>query len=476
MTDRGLRTLQQLIFRTEPQDLAAELAAFRAEQKAIYNGATDEALKAEAVELIAENAVDLQSVLTEWHLKCAMRHGDRALCDGALAEEAEKSLALVVELGAQGVAEAARANIASIKKSQLARLTRLSLAGKTNTWWGNDYAAGLRETMRRGAAMVTTNPVLVNVARNEDPGYWTPVRDQIRAAHPTFDPVQLAYAMTIQVVLYNARLLRPIWELTDGKMGYVSLQLSPKASADAEVMIKEAHWVWEQLESGLDGTPNCVFKAPGTKAGIDLVCDAVSHAMGVNVTVNFALPQQIVFAGAIESNSTCKVSYRTQMDGRLDDPVGDELKDAGVSDWDEVKKWCTTAIRQREYRLLSLPPQEGGLGFTKSIPLPASGRGPWNIERSITDGPVPIFLTVFPNRQSEFDEEERILNPKGMWEELPAEYLDKLNKSKLFRQAYEPDGMTVDEFDGYKPVVDTLKQFNTSYDEFVAWVAGGCGA
>jgi transaldolase len=250
------------------------------------------------------------------------------------------------------------------------------------------------------------------------------------------------------------------------------LQLSPKAADNAEVMIREAHWVWEQLEKGLDGTPNCVFKAPGTKAGIDLVCDAVSHGMGVNVTVNFALPQQIAFAGAIERNSICKMSYRTQMDGRVDDPVGDELKDAGVSDWDEVKKWCTTAIRQREYRLLSLPPQQGGMGCTKSIPLPASGRGPWNIERSITDGPVPIFLTVFPNRQSEFDETERILNPKGMWEELPAGYLDKLYKSRLFRQAYEPDGMTVDEFDTYKPVVDTLTQFNKSYDEFVAWVAG----
>ena len=121
--------------------------------------------------------------------------------------------------------------------------------------------------------------------------------------------------------------------------------------------------------------------------------------------------------------------------------------------------------------MLCLPPEEGGLGFKKSIPLPASGRGPWNILRSIHNGPVPIFLTLFPTRIEEFDEEPRELDPNGMWAELPEGYLEKLYKSKLFRQGYEPDGMTVDEFDDYLPVVMTLTQFAESYDEFIAWVA-----
>jgi len=82
--------------------------------------------------------------------------------------------------------------------------------------------------------------------------------------------------------------------------------------------------------------------------------------MGVNITVNFSLPQQIAFAGAIESYSNAQVSYRTQMDGRVDDPIGEELKAAGVADWEEVKRWATTAIRQREYRMLCLPPTRAG--------------------------------------------------------------------------------------------------------------------
>jgi transaldolase len=471
MTDRGIRLLQRLAFYTDPCDLPGELTALRAEQDALYKSVTSDAAKREVLELLAESAVDLRSVLADWHLKDTRRHGDLALSDEQLAEEAEQNLALVGQLGGHDITAAAREKIASLEKSNLVRLTRMSMAGECNTWWGNDFASGLREAMRKGGAMCTTNPQLVNIAREEAPEYWTPIRDSLQHRYPDYDAVQLAYAMTIEVVLYNARLLRPIWELTGGAMGYVSLQLSPKMAFDAETMVREGTWVWEQLTCGLDGTPNCVFKLPGTKAGIEACQALTSGARGVNITVNFSLPQQIAFAGAIETYSTAPVSYRTQMDGRVDDPIGDELKEAGVSDWEEVKKWATTAIRQREYRLLCLPPTEGGLGFTKSIPLPASGRGPWNISRSITSGPVPIFLTIFPPRQEEFDAEHRDIDPNGMWEPASPDIMEKLYKSQLFRMAYEPDGMTVDEFDTYLPVTKTLTGFSEQYDKFVEWVS-----
>ena len=474
MTQETLQTLQELLLSTPRDEFASKLGAWKSDLKAEYGGAGDER-KAEIAEAIMENAVDLQSGLADWGLKCSRFcscEPCRSVEDAVLVGESHQSLAQLKEWGRQDLAEAAEAEIAGLQASNLLKLTRMSLRGECNTWWGNDYATGLRASMRRGASMVTTNPVLVNLARLDDPDTWTPVRDRLQADNPSFGPVDLAYALTVQVVAYNARLLRPVWELTDRDAGYVSLQLSPKGADNAEVMISEAKAVWGQLEQELGGVPNCVFKVPGTKAGIEVAAELTACCMGVNVTVNFSLPQQIAFAGAIEKYSTVPVSYRTQMDGRLDDPVGEEIKDC-VSDWEEVKKWCTTAIRQREYKLLNLSPQRGGLGFTKSRPLPASGRGPWNILRSIHNEPdVPLCLTVFPNRQTEFDAEPRELDPNGMWTPLPEGYLDKLNKSKLFRQAYEPDGMGVDEFDSYLPVVKTLTEFCTKYDEFLAWVAG----
>ncbi len=471
MTEKGLDLLADLIFRTHPSDFEEKEKTFRQEMAEEYARA-DEQRQAEIAELVMENAIDMGSVLADWNLTNTRRHGDQALTAEALAAQREENYALLRQWGREDLVEKAKAEVESIEKSNLAKLARMTLRGETNTYWGNDYAAHLRRAMRRGACLVTTNPVLVNIAREEDPEYWTPVRDRLREQHPDYSPVELAYAMTVQVVVANARLLRPIWELTEGKIGYVSLQLSPEQAFDAEAMIKEARWVYAQLEEAIGGTPNTVFKLPATAAGIDACCQVTSEGMGVNITVNFSLPQQIAFAGAIEANSTAPVSFRTQMDGRLDDPVGEELKELGVSDWEEVKTWATTAIRQREYRMLCHPPQQGGVGFKKAFPLPASGRGPWNILRSVNDGPVPIFITVFPNRQEEFDSQPREINPRGMWTPVPEDVMQKLLKSELFRKAYEPDGMTVEEFDTYLPVQRTLKQFSEGYQDFVKWVAG----
>jgi transaldolase len=471
MSDQDYELLADLMFRTPPQEFAEREAEFRRSMATAYASASAERQQ-ELAQLVAENAIDMGSVLADWNLTNRQRHGAAALSPEALAAQREENYALLRQWGREDLVEAAQAEVAAIENSNLARLARMTLRGETNTYWGNDYAAGLRRAMRRGAALVTTNPVLVNVARKEDPAFWTPVRDRLREQYPDYDPVELAYAMTVQVVVANARLLRPIWELTQGRIGYVSLQLSPEQAYRAEAMLKEARWVYAQLEEALGGTPNTVFKLPATRAGLDVCCEVTAEGMGVNITVNFSLPQQIAFAGAIEAHSTAITSYRTQMDGRIDDPVGEELRDLGVSDWEEVKTWCTTAIRQREYRLLCHPPQEGGVGFRKACPLAAAGRGPWNVLRSINDGPVPMFVTIFPDRQAQFDSEPRQLNPRGLWTPVPPATMEKLLKSKLFRMAYEPDGMSVADFDTYLPVVRTLQQFSEGYREFVAWVAG----
>ena len=474
MTEQDVLQVQDLVLRTPAGEIEQKQSAWRAALAAEYPGA-NERRQALIAELLAENAVDLRSVLADWRLKCHREHapGETCVADASLAELAAGNLGLLRQWGRADLAEPAEAEIASIAASNLTKLARMTLRGEANTYWGNDYASHLRRAMRRGACLVTTNPVLVNTARKEEPQYWVQVRDDLRAAHPGFSPAELAYALTIQVVVGNARLLRPIWELSSGRLGYVSLQLSPECATDSEKMISEALWVYDQLAEALGGTPNTVFKVPGTAAGLDVAAELTSRGLGVNITVNFSLPQEIAFAAVIEKHSTAPVSFRTFMDGRLDDPVGDEMKEAGVSDWELVKQWCTTLVRQREYRLISKAPRAGGMGCAKAFPLPAAGRGPWNILRSIHREPeAGMFITIFPNRQEQFDEEPREINPEGMWDQAPEGYRDKLWKSKLFRQAYEPDGMRVEEFETFVPSVRTLTQFCSEYQDFLGWVNG----
>jgi transaldolase len=57
---------------------------------------------------------------------------------------------------------------------------------------------------------------------------------------------------------------------------------------------------------------------------------------------------------------------------------------------------------------------------------------------------------------------ERIQQP------VPKDALDILcEKFADFRRAYEPDGMTIEEFDGYGPTVRTLRAFTTSWHDLV---------
>ncbi len=186
MTDQDTLALQDLILRTSSSEFAERQPAWRQELVTEYSFASEER-QAQIAELLAENAVDMRSVLADWRLKCWENHPHSAECaivsDETLADLAEENLAQVRAWGRADLAEKAEAEIAAIARSNLAALTRMTFRGEANTFWGNDYAAHLKQAMRRGAALVTTNPVLVNTARKEEPEYWTPVRDALRAKH-----------------------------------------------------------------------------------------------------------------------------------------------------------------------------------------------------------------------------------------------------------------------------------------------------
>ena len=52
----------------------------------------------------------------------------------------------------------------------------------------------------------------------------------------------------------------------------------------------------------------------------------------------------------------------------------------------------------------------------------------------------------------------------------PAIVEELLERIPDFGRAYEPDGMTIDEFDGYGATVRTLRQFIGSYHDLVGAV------
>jgi len=446
---------EKLLFKTPAPAFVQECGLVRNRYVEEFCRANAERKK-EITEILSELSIDMQSYLTRWHLQDP-ENPDR-LQSEEIRKQAEENYALLTAWGQEGKVESVRSAITAINRSNLLKLSQMADRRLINNRWGNDGATGSTEAIRRGAVLATTNPIIVNAVRKEDPAFWDEVRDEFKRAYPDSSPEQRVSLMTMAVVLQNCREFRPIYAATKGRYGYVKLQVNPRASRDATRMAEEAEHLYERLTSELNGTPNTVFKIPGTKAGLDAVRRLTSKGIPCTITVNFSVAQNLAFAEVIEQGCA-PLSFLVVMSGRLDDPIRDELNQLGLPDAAEVAKWAGVAVIRRSYDILYRQRK-----YKKSVILTASLRGPWNIEGSITDEEAPIFITCFPDKAIEYDSVERRI-VSHMNDKISDELMTKLMKSWIFQQAYEIEGLTPDRFDAFPPVVATMTAFTKAYDE-----------
>jgi transaldolase len=461
MNDEHRTLRQRLLFETQPARFSDEAAALRQQLDDEFGQAAPER-RAELAELLGELSIDLASYLVRWHL-LAPKHG-AVLDEAAIGVVVGHNLALLRDWAANDKLAEVEAEISALERSNLRKLSELTESGTLSSRYGHDAATDLTWAVRRGAALVTTNPVMVNAVRKADPATWDPVRDALKASHPEATAEQRVSLMTMNVVLEECREMRPIWEASEGRYGYVSLQVNPRANTDAAEMASEVMDLFERLKVELGGTPNTVFKIPATQAGLDAVRRLTAAGIGVNVTVNASVDQHLAFAEVIEQGSA-PLSFVVLMMGRLDDPVRDELTAAGLPDAEAVSRWASVAVLRRSYPLLY---EERG--YRRSAILAASMRGPWSIDGAIVSGPAENFVTCFPDKAQDYDATERPVE-SHVREPLPEGIEAKLMQSETFRQAYGPGTLSPEAFDSFVPVVQTLAQFSANYDEFVAYNA-----
>ena len=416
--------------------------------------------RAQIAELLAELTIDMRSYLPRWHLPAApaLRAAGRA----AFEEQARANEELCRNWSAAAADRIARESDA-LRRSGLRRVTELTDAGVLANRFGNDSPHGVTDALRRGAILVTTNPVMANNARRVEAAHWDPVRERLRRAADARDPTQRVMRFTCELVLDVARELRPIYRASGRRYGHVTYQVDPHHADAADEMVAEAQQVWGWAEDRLGDDPNAMFKIPGTEAGLAAAERLAAQGIPLTITASCSVAQHLAFGRVLEQGSTpCLL---VQMNGRLDEPVAEELAARGVADADAVSRWASTAIVRRSYRLL-----HNANRWRKSHLLVASLRGPWNIAGALAAGPEPIFITAFPDKAAEFDRTPRQPKPVAH-QDVPAPILDLLARSQRFVRAYEPDGMTAAEFRHHHTVARTLQAFREAYDELAAYLA-----
>jgi transaldolase len=495
-------------------------------------------LQVRYLRFLAEVTLSLRSFLPRWNLRNADRHAEAALAQHHIQAQADASYRLAAELAAQAPAttaellaewraeNAARLRAeqaahpeteaeslvggsvgeyvthlsAQIASSHLRRIAEMRLAGETLTEVSNDYAAFLPYAMYLGASFATINPPLVHNAWLADPQRWDPVVDRIIAENPQADEDGLARLVTLEVVLANMRLLRPVFLLSEGRMGCVCLQVNPRQHGNAAVMTSDALSIYEALRAKLDGgAPNVVFKLPGTRAGLETCRALTQRGIGVTITVDFGMFQHLPFAQAIRDGQSI-FSCLVEMSGRLAYPVRDELLarldelaayGIGEAQAREAAAWSGIAVLKRLYRLLSAR----GYDLDRVKPLVASLRiyagqdyaTLPNAFPDITEVLGASIISVFPNVRRPFDAQPELqLAPRRIESPVPEDILERLSHSQIFRQAYYvadrdwlPEGddrfrpdheLTLEDeaaTAGWAPVRNTLAEFCNSYDAFV---------
>jgi transaldolase len=81
-----------------------------------------------------------------------------------------------------------------------------------------------------------------------------------------------------------ARELRPAYERSGGRDGFISFECTPDLADDTEATIAQATHLWRRLDQ-----PNVMIKIPGTPAGLPAIEELTRRGVNVNVTLLFAI-------------------------------------------------------------------------------------------------------------------------------------------------------------------------------------------
>jgi len=131
-----------------------------------------------------------------------------------------------------------------------------------------------------GLRGVTSNPAIFEKAITGSHDYRAEFE---RFDIDTDDAKTLYERLAVRDVQDAADELRPVYEETSKRDGYVSLEVSPLLAYDTAATLDEARRLW--LDVGRD---NVMIKVPATSEGIPVIQELVGEGINVNVTLLFA--------------------------------------------------------------------------------------------------------------------------------------------------------------------------------------------
>lgn len=135
---------------------------------------------------------------------------------------------------------------------------------------------------RDGVKGVTSNPSIFEKAIAESGEYADAM--QLFQAQGNHSPSTIYEHLAVADIRAAADVLRPVYESTQRRDGYVSLECSPYLADDTEATVEEALRLWAAVKR-----PNLMVKVPATPEGIPAIRRLVGRGVNVNITLLFSV-------------------------------------------------------------------------------------------------------------------------------------------------------------------------------------------
>ncbi|MEL7644851.1 MAG: bifunctional transaldolase/phosoglucose isomerase [Anaerolineaceae bacterium] len=148
----------------------------------------------------------------------------------------------------------------------------------------------LEKLIESGVTGVTSNPTIFEKAIVGSSDYDADLR---RLTKLGYDPKKTYENLVVEDIQKAADILRPIYDDTSARDGYISLEVDPTLAEDRLGTLKEARRLFD-----LVGRPNLMIKVPATPQGISALESLIADGINVNATLIFSVQQYEAVAEA----------------------------------------------------------------------------------------------------------------------------------------------------------------------------------
>lgn len=328
---------------------------------------------------------------------------------------------------------------------------------QTQIWNDSCSCRELQYAIDNGACGATTNPVIVlNVLKNELSN-WEPTIQQIIHDNPTYSEEEIAWTLIKTMGAKASKLLYPIFTASKGKKGRISFQTNAKYYNNPEKLVAHA----KDLAAACE---NSQIKAPASKAGIQAFEEMTYQGISINATVSFSVSQAIAVAEAVERGLNRRTEEGLSIDqinpvctimaGRVDDYLKDVVKREGLLVEPEILEHAGIAVVKNAYKIY----REKNYRTTLLV---AAYRNPYHWLDFIGGDLILTIPYAWQQKynQSNYEIYSRIDEP------ISKETLQKLRQLPEFVKAYDPNGLSEEEFEHYGAFKKTILSFLNGYDE-----------